>query len=91
MGVFDISWNSKKKNLQFTINIRQDSAASGGLTGPDRPVAAAHVNATLTHDSKGNRVIEDCSTDTCWSNYGGDTNNNGSVKFSLIGGAPMEL
>ena len=36
-------------------------------------------------------MIEDCSTDTCWSNYGGDTNNNGSVKLSLIGGAPMGL
>lgn len=91
MGVFDISWNSKKKNLQFTISIRQDSDASGSLTGADSPVAAAHVNATLTYDSSGNNKIDDCSIDTCWSNYGGDTNNNGSVKFSLIGGAPMGL
>ena len=91
MGVFDISWNSKKKNLQFTISIRQDSDASGSLTGGDSPVAAAHVNATLTHDSNNNGVIEDCGTDICWSNYGGDTNKNGSVKFSLIGGAPMGL
>jgi hypothetical protein len=91
MGVFDISWNSKKKNLQFTTNIRQDSDSNGSLIGGDSPVAAAHVNATLTHDSSGNGVIDDCSTDTCWSNYGGDTNSNGSVKFSLIGGAPMGL
>jgi hypothetical protein len=93
MGVFDISWNSKKKNLQFTVNIRQDSDGNAGLTGSDSPVAAAHVNATLTYDSNGNGngVIENCSTDTCWSNYGGDTNSNGSIKFSLIGGAPMGL
>jgi len=91
MGVFDISWNSKKKDLQFTISIRKDSDASSNLTGSDSPVAAARVNATLTYDSSGNNKIDNCVIDTCWSNYGGDTNSNGSVKFSLIGGAPMGL
>ena len=57
MGVFDISWNSKKKDLQFTISIRKDSDASGNLTGSDSPVAAAHVNATLTYDSSGNNKM----------------------------------
>ena len=91
MGMFDISWNSKEKDLQFTISIRKDSDASGNLTGSDSPVAAARVNATLTYDSSGNNKLDDCVIDTCWSNYGGDTNSNGSVKFSLIGGAPMGL
>lgn len=91
MGVHTISWNSKKRNLQFTVNIRQDSDGNGALTGADDPVAAAHVNATLTHDSSGDGVIDDCSVDTCWTNFGGDTGNNGSIKFSLIGGAPMGL
>ena len=90
MGVYTISWNSKKRNLQFTVNIRQDSDGDGVLTGDDNPVAGAHVNATLIHDT-GNGVIDDCSVDTCWSNFGGDTGSNGSIKFSLIGGAPMGL
>ena len=89
MGVYDISWSSKKKNLQFIINIRQDSNRDGALTGADSPVAAAHVNATFTHDSSGNNQIDDCGIDTCYSNFGGDTGSNGSVKFSLVGGAPM--
>ena len=91
MGVHTISWNSKKKNLQFTITIRQDSNGDNGLSGADSPVVAAHVNATLTYDSNGNGVIEACSVDTCYSNFGGDTGSNGSVKFSLVGGAPMGL
>ena len=91
MGVYTISWNSKKRNLQFTVNIRQDSNESNSLTDADSPVAAAHVNATLTHDSSGNGVSDDCSVDTCWANVGGDTGSNGSVKFSLVGGAPMGL
>jgi hypothetical protein len=91
MGVHTISWNSKKKNLQFTITIRQDSNGDHALSGADSPVAAAHVNATLTYDSNGNGVIEACSVDTCYSNFGGDTGSNGSVKFSLVGGAPMGL
>ena len=91
MGVYDISWSSKKRNLQFNIKIRQDSDGDGALTGADSPVAAAHVNATLTHDSSGNNQIYDCSIDTCYSNFGGDTGSNGSIKFSLVGGAPMGL
>ena len=91
IGVYDISWKSKKRNLDFTINIRQDSDGDGTLTSTDSLVEAAHVNATLTHDSNGNGVIEDCSIDTCYSNFGGDTGSNGSVKFSLVGGAPMGL
>jgi len=59
MGVFDISWNSKMKNLQFTIRILTDSDASGNLTGSDSSVAAAHVNATLTYDSSGNNKLDD--------------------------------
>ena len=66
MGVHTISWNSKKKNLQFTITIRQDSNGDNALSGADSPVAAAHVNATLTYDSNGNGVIEACSVDTCY-------------------------
>ncbi len=91
MGVYDISWSSKKKNLQFIIKIRQDSDGDGALTWADNLVGAAHVNATLTYDSNGNDVIENCSIDTCWANFGGDTGTNGSVKFSLVGGAPMGL
>lgn len=77
--------------MQFIIKIRQDSDGDGALTGADSPVAAAHVNATLTHDSNDNNVIEACGVDTCYANFGGDTGNNGSIKFSLIGGAPMGL
>ena len=91
MGVYDISWSSKKKNLQFTINIRQDSVSDGVLTGADSPVESAQVNATLTYDSDDSGTIDDCSVDACWANFGGDTGTNGSVKFSLVGGAPMGL
>lgn len=86
MGVADISWSSKKKNLQVTITIREDSDGDGAL---DNPVAAAHVNATLTLDSDKNGSFECGGDDTCWNNFGGDTGSNGSVKFSLVGGAPM--
>ncbi|MCH8745554.1 MAG: hypothetical protein IIB31_07905, partial [Chloroflexi bacterium] len=91
MGIFDISWNSKKRNLAFTVNVRQDSDAGGVLTVDDSPVELAHVLATLAHDANGDGVF-DCSADsgdTCWSNFGGDTNNDGSVTFKLVGGAPL--
>jgi hypothetical protein len=80
MGVFDISWNSKKKNLQFTVNIRQEDGSA---------VAAAHVNATLALDSNTDGVFDCKGGDQCWSNFGGNTDTNGGVKFSLVGGAPM--
>ena len=91
MGIFDISWNSKKRNLAFTVNVRQDSDAGGFLTVDDSPVELAHVLATLAHDANGDGIF-DCSADsgdTCWSNFGGDTNNDGNVTFKLVGGAPL--
>lgn len=81
MGVFDISWNSKKKNLEFTVNIRQDSDASGTLTMGDSSVAAASVRATLCH----------IDSSTCWTNFGGDTDAKGNITFKLVGGAPIGL
>ena len=80
MGVSDISWNSKKKNLQFTVSIQE---------GDGSAVAAAHVNATLTLDIQPDGIFDCDNGDQCWSNFGGDTGTNGSVKFNLVGGAPM--
>ena len=91
MGVFDIAWKSKKRNLNFTVNIRQDSDASGSLTSADNPVEAAHVNATLTHDTDGDGIFECGGDDTCWTNFGGDTGADGNIKFGLVGGAPSGL
>ena len=88
MGVYEISWRSKKKNLDFTVYIRRDSDASGSLTSADSPVEAAHVNATLTHDTDGDGIFECGTHDECWTNFGGDTKSNGGIKFSLVGGAP---
>jgi len=78
MGVFGISWTSKKKSLHFTVNIRQDSDGNVGLTSGDSTVESARVLATLCHIGG-----------TCWSNFGGDTNADGNVTFKLVGGAPM--
>ena len=65
MGVYTISWSSKKKNLQFTINIRRDSNGSNSLTDADSPVAAAHVNATLTLDTNTDGKFECGGGDQC--------------------------
>ena len=90
MGVYEISWNSKKRNLAFTVNIRQDSDSSGSLTDPpDSPVELARVLATLTHDTDGDGSFECGGDDNCWTNFGGDTDSNGNVTFKLVGGAPM--
>ena len=88
MGVSDIEWNSKKRNLDFIVNIRWDSDGNGALSSADSPVSAAHVNATLIHDKNDDGVYVCGAPDSCWNNFGGNTGSNGKIKFSLIGGAP---
>jgi hypothetical protein len=82
MGVFDISWTSRR-NLDVVVTIRRDSDASGGLTSGDEAVGSATVSLTLTLDSNGDGQYS-CETDQCWF-FSSTTDGSGIVKFKLVG------
>jgi len=87
--VWDISFSQKDygpggsfHDLMTTVTVQRDSDASGTADSTDERVADASVSMTLTYDSDGDGIFECGTDDSCW-NFGGTTDSNGQVTFTL--------
>lgn len=72
-----------KTDLMTTVTIWRDADADGtSNSSGDEPVSNAHVSMTLTHDTDGDGTFEPGTDDDSW-NFGGDTDSEGKVTFTL--------